>query len=526
MIQLINKLSIKHEIPDDVAALKSLCHELLTLNFAAAKSLKTAEDFYRAKLKQFARQIYGQTSEKICTILFDEVEAVSAIEELETSQVFSEPPTTSATASDQGKGGKSKRKVISDSFPRTEVVHDLAAEEKFCTTDGEALVRIGEETREEVKFIPSRIEVTRHVILKYACPKCHDGVKCAHAPERLLPGTVASPSLLAQVAVSKYEDHLPLYRQERIFKRHDFDITRATLASWMIKVGDALTPLVNLIRDEIFEADALQCDETPVQVLKASEDHKPKKAYMWVMSRAGPGRRAVLYDYFTSRSGKTAEELLAGYEGYIQVDGYKGYDGVYASVRGKRLGCMAHVRRKFIAVLQPLPKKSRDQHPAANIVKMMAKLYEIETRIRDESVETRTTVRLTEAKPLFEQLEELCLQERLATSNASVYGQALAYACHELPRIRLYLDHGFCEIDNNRVENAIRPFALGRKNWMFCDTNKGAGASAAIYTVLQTAKQNGVDAKKYLERVFEDLPSCKTVDDYVKLLPWNVSLHH
>ena len=537
-----NKPIIDHEIPETLPEAQSMIRELLRLNQSSneysaqlSAQMKSLTEKFKSDINKLNQLHFGKKSE-VASRLFDEAELTTVIESsiedalnipfLDADSDASDLENTDASATNTARNWKkkAKRKVLPDHLKRETIEHDLAIADKVCKSDGTALVKIGEDVREELAFCPAKFWVRRHVTPKYGCPKCHDGVICLHSQPRLLPGTVASPGVLAHLVISKYVDHLPLYRQEQIFVRHQLQITRATMAQWMIKVGVSLNPIVNLIRDEILDGAAIQCDETPVQVLKHDGVQVSKKCYMWVMGRAGPGPKAILYEYGRGRGGDVATRLLGDYRGFLQVDGYKGYDQLYCSVAGKRLGCMAHVRRKFVDVLKTIAKPHRDKHPAAPIVKLIGQLYAVEAEVREANscfdAATRAAARQAKSVPLFKQLEEMIAIEGLATSSASPYGNALSYANHELPRIKLYLTHGECEIDNNGIENAIRPFALGRKNWMLSDTEAGAESSAAIYTALQTAKANGLNVSTYFESLLEKLPACKSLDDYVKLLPW------
>lgn len=345
-------------VPDDLHEAQEIIRELVTLNKNAAKEKQAVVNHYTAQInylkalfRRVTNEVYGQSSER-AHALFDEADQVYAISSEEVEDGKAAPLDDSSKGG--GKGVRKKRKILPDHLPREDVVHDLADSDKICPTDGATLVKVGEEVREEVVYRPAKFIVKRHITLKYGCPKCHEGVQCACPPKRLLPGSVASPSILANLHISKNEDHLPLYRQEKIFRRHQIELTRATLASWVIKFAAALQPLVNLIKDEILDGPTLQCDETPLMVLKRDGVQVSQKSYMWVMVSPGPppGRRgAVLYELGPGRGGDVAERLLADYGGLVQTDGLKVYDDLALAKKGRRLGCMAHVRRKFVEML-------------------------------------------------------------------------------------------------------------------------------------------------------------------------------
>lgn len=524
----------KDIVPENLAEAMKLILELKQLNNNAASERKAIEDHYKAMLSQmqakFRRVLataYGASTEAM-NALFDEADHVGAVATAaeQADAADEELPVDSPRPT-----RKKKRKVLPDHLPREEVIHDLSEADKICKTDGTKLEKIGEDVREEVSITPARIKVIRHVTLKYGCPQCHSGVTCACGPKRIIPGSVASPSILASLITNKYLDHLPLYRQEQMFKRHGIEITRATMAAWVIKTAAAVQPLVNLIKETILDGKSLQCDETPLLVLKPDGVHMSKKKYMWVMGRAGPPGTppAVLFELGPGRSGNVASRLLGDYQGFIQTDGLKSYDQTMASLSGRRLGCMAHVRRQFANVVKSLKKDSRPSPPAAKIIKMIAELYKVEDEIR-EGYKTaseityatyRAAIRLEKSQEIYDKLQAFITSEHLDTSKTSPYGLALNYALNELPKIRIYLANGDTELDNNWIENMIRPFALGRKNWLFSDTVHGADASANIYTIVQNAKINGLNVPQYLEEVFMRLPYCEAVDDYEALLPWN-----
>ncbi len=524
----------KNLVPDNLAEAQELILELKRLNDNGVGERKAIEDHYKALLSQMKAKfrtvlttVYGASSEAM-NALFNEADQAAAVaaatEELDAA-------CEEVTGNDPRPPRKKKRKVLPDHLPREEVIHDLSEEEKICKDDGTTLEKIGEDVREEVSITPARIKVIRHITLKYGCPKCHGGVTCACGPKRVIPGSVASPSILASLVTNKYLDHLPLYRQEQMFKRHGVEITRATMAAWIIKTAAAVQPLVNLIKEAILEGKSLQCDETPLLVLKPNGVHLSKKNYMWVMGRAGPPgiSPAVLFELGPGRSSGVAARLLGDYPGFVQTDGLKSYDQLPASASGRRLGCMAHVRRQFAKIIKSLKADARGSHPASKIIKIIARLYKIEDEIREGykntcevSYETyRSAIRVERAKGIFKELEDFIASEHLDTSKQSPYGLALTYAQNELPKIKLYLNNGETEIDNNWIENMIRPFALGRKNWLFSDTEHGADASANIYTIVQNAKINGLNVPQYLEEIFIRLPYCETVADYEALLPWN-----
>jgi len=477
---------------------------------------------YKNAIKNLQKMLFASKAEATKYIqrsFFDEAEVLA--EGLPASPVFLDLPkdedTTTVPAHERK---KPKRKPFPDHLRRVEVIHDIQDSEKICPTDGHALHEIGREVFEEVEFIPAKISITRHITPKYGCRACEEVVIKATLPERIIPKSFASPSLLAHIAVAKYQDALPLYRQEQIFDRYQIDLSRTTMAEWMIKVGTVLQPLVNQFYEDILESPVIHCDETPVQVLKINGEPSTKTSYMWVVGRWGPDKNIICFDFATSRSGEAASKLLAGYQGYLQVEGYGGYNELARNEHIHRVGCMAHVRRKFVSYLDTIPKDARPTHWVFHLIKTIGKLYTEEAQLRSASHDDRKALRLVKCKPILDLLKKEIHHHSLSVAPQSVLGKAMAYALHEWANIERYLAHGQCELDNNKIENAIRPFAIGRKNWLFSDSERGAIASANIYTVIETAKANGKNPEHYLRKIFENVEKLKTADGIESLLPY------
>ncbi|MHB8455943.1 MAG: IS66 family transposase [Acidiferrobacterales bacterium] len=413
--------------------------------------------------------------------------------------------------------------MLPPELPRIMVTHDLPESENRCPNDGAALHRIGEVVTEQLDIVPMRIQVIRHVRHRYGCRCCGETIKTATLPAQPIPQSIASPGTLAHLAVSKYAEHLPLYRQEQILKRNGLEITRATLAQWMMDLGTVITPLINLLQDQLLEGPLIQMDETPVQVLK--EDGKPatSQSYMWVRRGGPPEHPIVLFDYHPNRSGRVARDLLQDYSGILQTDGYGGYDafGHYPDI--VHAGCLAHARRKFVETVQSLPKPVQSQSEANRAVLMIGRLYDIEREYKDATDEGRLTARQTRSLPILKDLRAWMETTAPHIPPASLFGKALHYLNAQWPKLIRFTEDGRIPIDTNRVENAIQPFALGRRNWVFSATPKGAAASARFYSLIETAKANHIEPYRYLNEVFTKLPRAKTLEDYDALLPWNMA---
>jgi transposase len=408
-----------------------------------------------------------------------------------------------------------KKKAIPDHLPRTIVNHDLGDGEKS------GLSPMGYDTKLELKYTRAKFEVIEHRYLKYA-KSDGEGVVRKPPEPALIPQSYASPELLANIAVSKFCDHLPLYRQEQIYSsRHGVHITRQVMADWMIKLGHALNPLIGIMHEKILDAPVVSADETPVKMLTKNGVRTSTLSYMWQLSRWGP-KPLVVFEHDPTRTKEVAERLLGSYEGYVQIDGYGGYNILFGEKSPRlRVGCMAHVVRKFKDVLKAMKKEERRGHGAVKAVALIDQLYKIEDDCRGMAPEARKSYRSEQkVEEIFEELQLYVADERQAVSKSSPYYVPLKYADDELPYIKHYLNHGFIEIDNNLAENAIRPFALGRRNWLFIVSEKGAQASANIYSLLITAKANGIEPISYLTDVIRRLPLCQTAEDFEALLPY------
>lgn len=415
---------------------------------------------------------------------------------------------------------KKKRRVsIPADLPREDVVHDLTDAEKVCPHDGTELKYIGDETSEQLDIEPAKIKVLRHLRKKYACPCCEQHLITAKKPAQPIEKSIASPGLLAYITVSKYCDALPLYRQVNIFKRIGVDMDRTTLANWMIKVGDLVQPLINRLQEICTEQSVLHMDETPLQVLNEPGKTAQSQSYMWLMATSQASVPIVLYHYSASRSGDTPRKLLEEFSGALMVDGYEGYNGVCVENQLIRLGCWAHARRKFIDAQRQQPKGKTGKADMA--LGLIQKLYAAEKISKDKTFDERFKIRQVQSKPVIEKLKQWLEKTLQNTPPKTTLGKALYYLHNQWPRLVAYLEDGSLPIDNNRAENSIRPFVIGRKNWLFSSSQAGARASANLYSLIETAKANNLEPYAYLKQIYTLLPQAETLEDIDALLPWN-----
>jgi transposase len=411
-------------------------------------------------------------------------------------------------------------------LPRVRVEHDLTEEQKQCTC-GHCLTRIGEETAFQYDVIPAKFQVIEHVKFKYGCsnPQCDQAPKTAQQnPPPPLPRTQASPGVLAWIGASKFADGLALNRIAGIAeKRFGVPFTSTTLADWMIKGAERiLSPLVVAMEQALYGYDYLHIDETTLQVLNEPGRSAKQKSYLWCRVSGGEGAPIVLMHYSSSRAGAVASQLLEAFSGYLQTDGYPGYDATASRPEVIQLGCWAHVRRKFDAA-------SRASSPgAANIarqgLKLIRDLYHLDNQGKEKPPDERRRYRQEIVKPHLDKIRAWIIENQgRALSYGGLLASAFTYIYNQWPKLIVFVEDGRLKLDNNQAERHIRPIATGRKVWLFAQSEAGAQATATWYSIVETAKANGLEPYWYLRMIFEQVPVYlrdeKPVDD---LLPWNI----
>jgi transposase len=406
-------------------------------------------------------------------------------------------------------------------------VHDIADEDKFCDCCQHALHQIGEYTSEKLEFIPAQVKVIVNVRPKYACQACEKNgtsnhIKQAPVPASIIPKGYATPSLLSQIITSKYQFGLPLYRQEAMFKQYGIELSRKTTAQWMMKCADILQILYDRLRQTLLKQAAIFADETTINVVSDNNT----KSYMWLYASGADspeGKLAgtdipniVLYDYNASRAGQVVIDYLDGYDGYLHVDGYAGYHKTQATL----VGCWAHARRKFTDAQKAMGKhKSPKIEWALNHIQ---KLYRVETLIKDKTPDERYRIRQEKSLPLLAQFKTWLNKSQQHVINQNDLSTAIQYCLNQWEKLQRYTLDGQLSIDNNRAERAIKPFVIGRKAWLFSQTAKGADASAMLYSIVESAKANGLTPYNYITHLLEQFS--QPAPDIEQLLPWNVKL--
>ena len=487
-------------------------------------ALQTKINLLEEKIRLLIQARYGARSEKFAhphqASLFDEA-AVAPAETAEIESAETELQATSIEVSShlrqKASGG---RKPLPAHFPRQEILHALPDDQKQCHC-GCSLTKIGDVRSEQLDFIPAQMKVLVHVREKWACKQCEETIKTADLPLQPIPKSIASPGLLAHVLVCKYEDHLPLYRQENILQRIGVDIARSTLSHWVIRCGALLQPLLARMHQIILNYDIAYADETPIQVLKEKDRAAQSKSQMWYFAGGPPDKRCIVYEYHPTRAGVVARDFFKDYQGYLHCDGYGGYDALFAPKTITHVACFAHARRKFAELI-----KSNNKNPpgfAVLVINLLKKVYHLEKQFKEQALlpEEIYQRRQAEAKPILLDLNNR-LQENVAkTPPGGMLAKAIQYTLNQWDSLMSYLLDGRLEIDNNASERGIKTFATGRKNWLFSDQPEGAHASSVIYSLIQTCKIHGVEPYAYFTHVLKNIPYATTQEELTALLPFH-----
>lgn len=415
------------------------------------------------------------------------------------------------------------RKPLADHLPRETVPHKLEPHECKCKECNSELIELAPTITEEMYTIPKQHVVRRHVQSNYHCPCCKRFTS-ARMPLRLFAGSsYGSPEFVADVATSKYQFGIPLYRQVDMAAAAGVPLNRTTLANLMITLGDRLTSLHVLLREKLLSQLVIQADETTVQVLKEPGRKPEQQSYLWLFrSGAKAEQQVVVFKYHQTRAGIHALNFLTRddgsmYSGKLQADGYAGYNVVSEAVR---IACLAHIRRKFVEALKLVPLSARSDSVAAEIIEMIGELYAIERAGRGLPDEELLALRNHDSRPLVARIESWLKEHRDKALPKTALGNAIRYGLEQWPAMKRYLEDARCSIDNNIAERDIKRVVMGRKAWLFADSVDGMEANAVLYSLVQTCIANSVDPYKYFKAVIERMPNAKSQDDLEALLPW------
>lgn len=502
--------------------LRAYCSALEQQNAELTARLGWLEEQFR--LAQHRR--FGPSSERTpenqLSFLFDEAEA-SADPKQE------EPTIETIIVRRRKRSGKREEDL--KNLPVERVEYRLSDDEKVCDQCEGTLHEMSVEVRRELVVIPAQVKVVEHCQHVYSCRRCEreatrTPIKTAKAPTPPIPGSLASPSALAHIMTQKFVYGLPLYRQEQQFARDGVAISRQTMANWVLKAADRwLAPLYDRMKEHLVQADILHADETPLQVLREPGRDGTTQSYMWLYRTGRDGPPIALFEYQPTRVGAHPRAFLADFNGYLHADGYVGYEGLPGVTL---VGCWSHARRKFEEALKALPNPARSSGPTAAEEgrDFCNELFRIERSLKGMDPKKRKEERERQSRPILDAFKAWLDRQAIHALPKSKFGQAVTYCRNQWEKLSAFLEDGRLELDNNRAERTIKPFVIGRKNWLFANTPQGARASAMTYSVMETAKENGLHPSTYLTYLFEQLPNIDTSDPSAldALLPWSDSL--
>jgi transposase len=443
---------------------------------------------------------------------FDEAELLSS-QHIESDEIIETKTVTI-------KKKKPGRKPLPKSMPYIEHIHDINDEDKDCAC-GCALTHIGNETSEQLDVLPQVTYRVIHIRKKYACKSCEDTIITGTPPKQPFPKSIATAGLVAAVIDAKFNRHLPLYRQEDMFKSMGAEISRTNLGNWVVKAAELLKPIVDKMVAQIQNYDVAYADETVLQVLNEQGKLSTSTSYMWLFGGGPPDKRCFVYQYHPSRQDAIAKQFFDSFEGYVHADCYSAYVNLDKSCM-KHVACMAHARRYFVDIV----KATKNKHGIAkSAIEWFAKLYAIEKQLKEDKATSEhiKQARMTKAMPILSEFKQWLLTQQKTVLPKSPLGKALFYSIKHWDSLTQYINDGRLEIDNNRSERAIKSFVIGRKNWLFNSSTKGAHASSILFSLVQTCKEHGVDVFAYFKYALESIAKRNNENDIQQLLPYNVN---
>ena len=509
MVQIQAKTSIQAPRAQD-----ALLSEIL--------QLKTENQWLKEQLGLAKHRLYAPSAEPSPpgqeAMLFNEAEACAVPE-------VPEPALETITYARRKIAGQ--RELNLEGLPEEEIVYNLPEGEQVCPQCDGRLHEMGADVRSEIKIVAPSISLVRHIRTKYACRHCqiHEvktPMRTAPMPAAAFPNSLASPSAVAHIMTQKFVEGTPLYRQEQSLQRLGFTLSRQTMANWMLTGANWLQYITARMKALLLKQDIAHADETTLQVLKEAGRAAQTNSYMWLYRSGRDGPPLVLFDYQSTRAGEHPRRFLEGFSGYLHVDGYAGYEGLPGVTL---VGCWAHARRKFMDAVNVVPpiERKRGGTLAHLGLDFCSRLFEIERGLKDASPAERLLAREERSAPVLECFRAWLEDMAGKVLPKSILGGAVTYCRNQWAKLTVFLQDGRLELDNNRSERAIKPFVIGRKNWLFANTPRGARSSATIYSIVETAKENGLIPCAYLTFLFEQLPNInlKDLDALDGLLPWS-----
>lgn len=511
----------------DLTGLSPEVTEYITRLETQVESQKVRIDRLTDILAKLQKTMYGQSSEKKKYVLGENDNQMTIFNEAEAKSNSSAPEPTKVSVAGHSRKAKRTKEELAQDVPVVEIVCDLAEDQLTCQECGADMRVLGKEAvRDELEIIPAQVRVLRYIRYSYVCQSCEKEtgeatIVKAPTPAPVIKRSLASASTVAHVMYQKYVNGMPLYRQEKDWANQGIELSRATLANWIIRsANDWLVPLWERMKGHLLQQDVIHADETVIQVLKEEGKKPSSDSRMWVYCSGNTGTAPiVLFEYQPTRSGEHARRFLKGFHGYLQTDGYSGYDKV---PNVTRCGCWAHLRRKY---QEAMPKGVAIGSASAIGFEYCNKLFAIEKEIADLTPAERKIQRQERSKPILEAYWSWL--ETVNPLKGSKLAEAINYSISQKASLTVFLEDGQIALSNNRAENAIRPFVVGRKGWLFADTPKGANASAVVYSIVETAKANNLNVFMYLVHIFSTMPALDFKDNPAfleDLLPWSPNL--
>ena len=528
----MNKIEKNHTSTGEMVTISRAEYEKLQAQSKRVSELESRVDVLMEALRLARHKQFGASSEKSeetlmeqLSFLFNEAEVFSAAEKEETENV------TVVAAHKRRKKHDYTLDNIPEGIETKQVEHRLEGEDLICPQCGDTMTEIGKEVVRTLEIVPAQTIVREDIYYTYACRSCSENADegcetpVAKAPreKNIIPGSFATPEAIAHIMTQKFVMGSPLYRQEQEINRKGIKLSRQTMSNWILKATeDYLTPVYEQLHKELIKRDVLHADETTLQVLHEPGKKPQSDSYMWLYRTSGDtDKPIVLYEYQPGRGAKHPKEFLAGYKGYLHTDGYAGYHDLGEDITV--VGCWAHARRKFDEAVKSLPKGKAKGSSASQGLTYCNLLFGIEQEIADKTAEERYEERLEQAKPVLDAM--LSWANSRTAAPKSALGKAFHYLKEQWPYLTNYLNDGRLEISNNRAERSIKPFVIDRKNFLFANTPKGATGSAIMFSLIQTAIENGLDPYKYLTWLLWKAKDAELTDEHTiqTLLPWHAS---